>query len=130
MEPQTERQTKEWAYAGVRCLKDARLVDQWYPDSGKSDQVVWFEHTNLRYVIGGLYTLNVSRQKNGHTRCYGYPRYTHKELDPRVLDWTTADDLARLEREHLRDRHNNWANDALNEALKPVQGLIEAQRTY
>lgn len=125
---------EQWAYAGVRQDPDSedQLIDYWFSNQGTAEETHWTARRmyGQRYVIGGIYSLSLTRQGTEITR-HGYPRYTGEIVhSPQRLDWAAKDQRARLARQLLLEQASKHKGDVLEQALEPLKELINSRRTY
>lgn len=128
---------EKWAYAGVRLVtkyKEPRLTDYWVSCNPNQENIetLWSQHRKggQGYIIGGVYSLPVSRFGKDVTR-RGAPRYTPGKVDDEQrLDWAAEDAKARLKRQQQVDEANAGRVDALDEVLRPLQTLLHSRQTF
>lgn len=127
-EPLPKATVEQWAYVGVRVepgRKD-RLIDCWYGNRGTSGETLWMTKRtgSPEYIIGGIYSIRVSRDGQNITR-HGLPRYTGEVVDDLTrLSWAADDQRARLDRQRFCDMRNASRMDALDQALHPFKTLV------
>lgn len=127
---------EKWAYGGVRLVPNSqdRFIDCWFSCNAeqKATETLFSQHRKggQGYIIGGVYTMPVSRFGGEVTR-RGAPRYSPVTVgEEQRLEWAAEDARARLKRQRHVDEANIGKIDALDRALEPLQRLISSRQTF
>lgn len=119
---------EEWVAAGTRVSSKGKRM-QAFIDPADGRERVWVE--TATYVVGGIYTMTVSRPGDGTTSRHGKPVYTGRRADreERARLEVESEHAERRLRRLARER-NHKRESAIGEACEPIVALAKTMRTF
>jgi len=124
-----EKFTEHWTWAGRRLNHKDEVRAVWAGPDGTQRS---YPAKYAGKVIGGTYSVTISRSADGATTLWGIPVFfepPHVDDDPQFLDWAIQDGTC-MARKRLKAMERAAAKQSpLDRALEPILDIAARMRT-